>query len=166
VRLSWTLLALCLSSVASHETLNVADMPGFEALLLRSPTNRNCETSYARDLGLHKALRHSSIYVETKPAHCPRGQPDSSCYTDHVLIVGQNKSEVLRQIRQECKHVFDELDQLGSYGLETQDLGFEGSELVLSPPSVPGLDLYHLPGLFTGDSSNRVDIVFFSDGCT
>ncbi|KAG8743139.1 hypothetical protein FRC10_000356 [Ceratobasidium sp. 414] len=42
----------------------------------------------------------------------------------------------------------------------------EHSQQSLAQNIAPPLELHPLPGLFTGTSSNRVDIVFFSDGYT
>ncbi|CAE6346531.1 unnamed protein product [Rhizoctonia solani] len=148
------LFAIRLCLVAAHEIVNANDKAGYEVLLTRDQTSRQCDILSTRSIPLHKSLRHSPSHVETKPSRCTQDSK-SPCQTDDIIMVGHDLRTMHYDIARECAVVDSEESVISIQ-----------SQLVLSRPATPELDIYPLPNLTTGPTPNRINIVFFSDGYT
>ncbi|CAE6438210.1 unnamed protein product [Rhizoctonia solani] len=147
-------LATFLYLAVAREIVNSNDNQGYELLITRDRTSRHCHLSTVHPVSLHKALRHSPIHIETKPSRCAPNTK-SPCQTDDILLVGRNLETIDSFIAQECTN-----------NVHGPTLPSAQPQLVLSQSRTPKLDIEALPNLITGPISNRINIVFFSDGYT
>ncbi|KAG8729214.1 hypothetical protein FRC12_021182 [Ceratobasidium sp. 428] len=144
----------------------VRSQAAFEVLLLRNPANRNCKLVYtARDS--HRST--ARLGPEITPVHCIEEFGDDSCYSEQISVIGQTSVDVWEKVGKECFSLGKtDASKKPTDGFQPRlNPGWnEDSQQFLGQDLVPKIELRPLPGLVTGSSSNRVDIVFFSDGYT
>ncbi|CAE7158838.1 unnamed protein product [Rhizoctonia solani] len=138
--------------VVTHKVVNEDEKTSYQILLSRDRQSRECQLSSIRSIPLHKALRHSPIYVETKPSRCT-WDPKSACQLDDILITGRHLSSIDNNMAHECSNT-----------IRVPASASVHPQLVLSKSPAPRLDVHALPNLITGPIPNRINIVFFSDG--
>ncbi len=144
----WLVLALCLTSGFAA---GITERP-FELIVHRDPDTLKCT---------HLALRETQHF---------RGLTDSGYFKSKRLETGEERVQFIAEEEQAVweraeslcgeKHTWDfhTLIRTTSQALETD-------QVVLRPvqDNVPQLEIS--PLITSGDSSNRVDLVFFADGC-
>ncbi|KAG8692689.1 hypothetical protein FRC09_011031, partial [Ceratobasidium sp. 395] len=107
--------------------------------------------------------------TEITPVHRIAEFGDDSCYSEQISVIGQISVDVWEKVGKECSGL-DKSDDpkkyLGGFQLPLNPGWNEDSQQSSGQDLVSAIELHPLPGLVTGSSSNRVDIVFFSDGYT
>ena len=144
----WLALALCLSSGLAAD---ITEQP-FELVVNREPETLKCT---------HLALRETQHF---------RGLTDSGYLKSKQLESGEER---IQFITKEERAVWERAESLcGERGtwdfhniVRTAAQGYETGQVVFRPlqDNVPHLEIS--PLITSGDSSNRVDLVFFADGC-
>ncbi|KAG8729221.1 hypothetical protein FRC12_021169 [Ceratobasidium sp. 428] len=144
----------------------VRSQAAFEVLLLRNPANRNCRLVHIDKYSYRSTARFGT---EITPVHCIAEFGDDSCYSEQISVIGQTSVDVWEKVGKECSGL-DKSDDpkkyLDAFQLPLNPGWNEDSQQSSGQDLVPAIELHPLPGLATGSSSNRVDIVFFSDGYT
>ena len=144
----WLALALCLTSGLAAD---ISERP-YELIVHREPDTQKCT---------HLALRETQHF---------RGLSDSGYFKSKRLESGEERIQFIAEEEQAVweraesfcgeKHTWD-FHTL----IPTRPQVYGAEQVVLRPvhENVPQLEIS--PLVTSGDSSNRVDLVFFADGC-
>ncbi|QRV80110.1 peptidase family M64 protein [Ceratobasidium sp. AG-Ba] len=128
--------------------------------------DRSCKLVSKETVNIHPGLELTSdAPLEVSPVPCAPEVNANSCFSEHISVVGKTFDDAWKTIKTECDY-FTSIDD----SEVPKDLFPANSDRkpqqILAPTPAPHLEVRPLSNLVTGRSSNRVDIVFFSDGYT
>lgn len=151
-------LPLLLSTIGSALSLQLLEL---RAVLL----DNSCEILSLKHSQPHRTIPTSNeTYVERQLLPTEKHELQSSL----LRIYGPTKVALMQRLKAECAHLAYEPDET-NHSLHdiTAQVPLEGYTLLndLAPlPAPPKLSV--TPLHISGPSDNRIDLVFFADGCT
>ncbi|QRV94600.1 peptidase family M64 protein [Ceratobasidium sp. AG-Ba] len=139
---------------------------GIKISSLKAPHDRRCKVVSTETINIHPGLELTSdAPFEISPVPCAPEVNANFCFSEHISVVGKTLDDAWKRIKTECDYFTSTDDSDVPKDLFPVNSNRK-SQQILAPTSTPHLEVRPLPNLVTGCSSNRVDIVFFSDGYT
>ncbi|TDL28252.1 hypothetical protein BD410DRAFT_782226 [Rickenella mellea] len=163
----WILLSVLALSVSSHTLRHPYELEiHYEGAPLSSP---KCRSLSFRETQLHKKLKHMEVVESFGKVQYGHG---NSSQVNYLQSISHDKSLLWSQALTMCGDqetwafpVFDSIEN--NHAVTSSNAGQAiMSHKLLKDPDVLPPPLQITPLVSTGHSSNRVDLVFFSDGYT
>jgi hypothetical protein len=155
------MIRLCLVLIASAFLCSAAG-PSFELKVVRESATKSCHFVSIRETRqVHKGLRASGDVYVSQSTKFPSGSPEGG-ELERLNVLSHDEAILRQHARLLCGQDEGAWNFAVYDPLKVQDFSQDNQQVMSSPSSA--LEIHSL--VDSGSSGNRIDLVFFADGCT